>query len=306
MTYRFRATQYGSTWYHSHFSLQYADGLFGPLILNGPATADYDEDLGLLFLSDWSHTSAFSLWDSARAGGPPSLDGGLVNGTNTYNCSGSVDPNCVGGGKKFETVFVPGKRYRIRLINVAIEGHFQFSIDGHNLTVIANDLVPIVPYETNSIVIGEGQRYDLIVEANAEPGDYWLRSGWQTARAANQNANDMTGIVRYDTSSTVDPVTTSDITITSNCADEPLSNLVPHLAMNVGNFSEVTQESLSFVFDSYFMWTINSSSLYMNWSDPTTLRVLNDQSTFPTDYNVISVEVGFQFWSFLLAILTVI
>lgn len=80
MTYRFRATQYGSTWYHSHFSLQYADGLYGPLVLNGPATADYDEDLGLLFLSDWSHTSAFALWDSARAGAPPSLENGLVNG----------------------------------------------------------------------------------------------------------------------------------------------------------------------------------------------------------------------------------
>jgi hypothetical protein len=294
MTYRFRATQYGSTWYHSHFSLQYADGLYGPLILNGPATANYDEDLGLLFLSDWSHKSVFSLWDSARAGGPPSLDGGLVNGTNNYDCSGSTDPNCIGGGKKFETVFVPGKKYRMRLINVAVEGHFQFSIDGHNLTVIANDLVPIVPFQTNSIVIGEGQRYDLIVEANAEPGDYWLRSGWQTACASNQNANNITGIVRYDSSSTADPVTTSDISITSNCADEPLSNLIPHLAMNVGNFSEVTQETLSFDFESYFMWTINTSSLYMNWSDPTTLRVLNNLSVFPTDYNVVSVEVSLQ------------
>ena len=45
---------------------------------------------------------------------------------------------------------------------------FQFSIDGHNFTVIANDLVPLVPYQTDSIVIGEGQRYDIIVEANAE------------------------------------------------------------------------------------------------------------------------------------------
>ena len=297
MTYRFRATQYGSTWYHSHFSLQYADGLYGPLVLNGPATADYDEDLGLLFLSDWSHTSAFALWDSARAGAPPSLENGLVNGTNTYDCSGSTDPNCVGGGKKFETIFVPGKKYRIRLINVAIEGHFQFSIDGHNLTAIANDLVPIEPYETDSIVIGEGQRYDLIVEANAEPGDYWLRSGWQTACADNQNADGITGIVRYNASSTADPVTSSNIiTLSSNCADEPLSNLVPYLAMNVGNFSEVTEETLGFVFESYFMWTINTSSLYMNWSDPTTLRVLNGQTTFPTAYNVLSVEVNFKYF----------
>jgi FtsP/CotA-like multicopper oxidase with cupredoxin domain len=311
MTYRFRATQYGSTWYHSHFSLQYvyshrrvptlrilissryAEGLLGPLILNGPATSNYDEDLGLLFLQDWSHTPIFQLWDQARAGGPPTLNGGLINGTNTFDCSTSTDPKCIGGGKKFEAVFVSGNRYRIRLINVATEGHFQFSIDGHNFTVIANDLVPLVPYQTDSLVIGEGQRYDIIVEANAEVGDYWLRAGWQPACSTVKNAENITGIIRYDANSTADPVTTSEVTINDNCADEPLENLVPYLAMNVGNFTEVTRETLSYVFESYFMWTINTSSLYMNWSDPTTLRVIHGLDVFPTEYNVVSVEVRF-------------
>lgn len=31
-TYSFRAVQYGSSWYHSHYSVQYADGLQGPLV----------------------------------------------------------------------------------------------------------------------------------------------------------------------------------------------------------------------------------------------------------------------------------
>lgn len=52
LTYRYKVTQYGSSWYHSHMSLQYPEGLFGPLTFNGPATADYDEDLGALFLQD--------------------------------------------------------------------------------------------------------------------------------------------------------------------------------------------------------------------------------------------------------------
>ena len=30
--YRWKAIQYGSAWYHSHYSLQYADGLLGPLV----------------------------------------------------------------------------------------------------------------------------------------------------------------------------------------------------------------------------------------------------------------------------------
>lgn len=109
------------------------------MIINGPATADYDEDLGVLFLGDWGHETAFYEWakpGGAKAGVPPELESTLINGTNTFDCSGSIDPNCIGSGKKYETVFEAGTKYRIRLINVAIDGHFQFSIDGHNLTVV--------------------------------------------------------------------------------------------------------------------------------------------------------------------------
>jgi FtsP/CotA-like multicopper oxidase with cupredoxin domain len=89
----------------------------------------------------------------------------------------SNDPQRLGGAKKFKTVFVSGKKYRIQLINVAIEGHFQFSIDGYNLTVIANDSVTLVAYQTDSIVIGKGQRYDIIVEANVEVGIIGFEQG---------------------------------------------------------------------------------------------------------------------------------
>lgn len=30
----------------------------------------------------------------------------------------------------------------------------RFSIDGHNMTVIANDFVPVVPYITNVVTLG--------------------------------------------------------------------------------------------------------------------------------------------------------
>jgi len=40
--YRFKATQYGTTWYHSHYTVQYGDGVAGPMVINGPATANYD------------------------------------------------------------------------------------------------------------------------------------------------------------------------------------------------------------------------------------------------------------------------
>ncbi|TVY39689.1 Laccase [Lachnellula subtilissima] len=286
LTYRFQATQYGSTWYHSHFSLQYGDGLLGPMIINGPATSDYDEDLGALFLSDWSHTPVSKLWDSAKLGAPPTLETGLINGTNTFDCTDSTDANCVGGGKKFEATFEAGKKYRFRIINSAVDGHFQFSIDGHNFTVMGNDLVPIVPFVTDSLLVSIGQRYDIVVEASAASGDYWLRAGWISTCSTNADPDNMTGIIRYDSTSTADPTTNSTVTASTSCGDEPAASLVPHLSMDVGNFSSVNQEELSFAVPDYFRWTLNSSSLELNWTDPTTLKIFNNESIWPSDYNV--------------------
>ncbi|KAK4149197.1 laccase-2 [Chaetomidium leptoderma] len=293
MTYRFRVTQYGSTWYHSHFSLQYAEGLFGGMILRGPTTEDYHEDLGLLFLQDWAHVEAFTLWHTAKLGAPPIMHNGLINGTNTFDCTDSGDVKCVGGGKKFEAVFEAGKKYLIRLVNVAVDGVFQFSIDGHSLRVVAHDLVPIKPYTTDSVELTIGQRYDVIVEANAEPGDYWLRGGWNLKCANNRNPDDITGIVRYDASSTANPETQSSVVANTGCLGEPVAKTEPHLELDVTNIGGgVVVEDLATDFDDYFKWTINTSSLLLDWSNPTMGQIYEGKNLFPTEYNVVAVDAS--------------
>lgn len=196
-------------------------------------------------------------------------------------------------GAKHETVFKSGTKYRIRLVNVAIDGHFQFSIDGHTLTVIATDLVPIVPYETDSVLVSIGQRVDVIVEANAAAGDYWLRGGWVAACGTINRADDITGIVRYDASSTADPTSVSTVTESSSCGDEPVESIVPHVAIDVGTITTEADEVLSFAATATaFTWTINSSSLYLDWAAPTLQKVLAGDSVFPTEYNVVAVDVS--------------
>ncbi|KAL2045984.1 hypothetical protein ABVK25_011873 [Lepraria finkii] len=44
-TQTFKATPYGNTFYHSHYSSQYADGLWGTMIIRGPTNEPYDIDL---------------------------------------------------------------------------------------------------------------------------------------------------------------------------------------------------------------------------------------------------------------------
>ena len=102
-------------------------------------------------LLDWSHETADYLYTYAQAVGPPALDNGLINGKNVYNNSGAIV------GSRYEASFESGKKYLIRLINGAIDTYFKFTIDGHNLTVIANDFVPIVPYTTDVITLTMGE-----------------------------------------------------------------------------------------------------------------------------------------------------
>jgi FtsP/CotA-like multicopper oxidase with cupredoxin domain len=93
-----------------------------------------------------------------------------------FNCSKTKLP-CNPKAEYSKFKFRSGKTHRLRLINAGVEAMQKFSIDGMNMTVIANDFVPIEPYETNLVSLGVGQRADVLVKANGKPTDsVWMRS----------------------------------------------------------------------------------------------------------------------------------
>ncbi|KAJ6025954.1 hypothetical protein N7444_013633 [Penicillium canescens] len=209
LTYRWRAVGYGTGWYHSHLYVQAWDGVFGGILINGPATANYDQ-------------TTDQLVTQASTGGPLTAPNGLINGTNTYDTNGS----------RFETTFEPTVRYWLRIVNAAADNHLRFMIDSHHLEVIAADFVPIHPYNTTQLSIGMGQRYDVIVTAkNLTSGNFWLRAIPQEACSETDAVDNVKGIIRYDSNSTTDPPTFA-YGYTDSCADEASSDLVPYLAIN--------------------------------------------------------------------------
>lgn len=305
MTYKFHSSQYGTSMYHSHFSLQYSMGLYGPLIINGPATADYDEDLGSVFLTDWGHQTEFDIWATVATFNV-SFDGaltGLVNGMNTGNCTATnataLDPNCIDGGDKYQLVFEAGKKYRLRLINVATEAWFQFSIDGHKMMVISTDLVPIVPYETDNVLVNMGQRYDVIVEANAAPGNYWLRSGFVSSCIPNGAPGNITGIVRYNQDSTEIPTSVSTVVRIGFCLDEPAGSLVPWVPVDLTNMNGgISSESVTgeYYLKKYLRWSFNTADgafMWTNWSQPALGDVVSGNlGAIPKSDNIFPVGVS--------------
>lgn len=285
-TYRFNATQYGSSWYHSHFSLQAGLGLFGPLVIHGPTTANYDVDIGPVVLQDWYHSNPWEIWATTQrviALEQPVAENGLINGLNPYDCSASTDSVCLGNASRFEIEFEPGKKYLLRVVGAQTDGYMKLTIDGHQLQVVAMDFVPIVPYMTDNIILSSGQRYDVIVEATESSGSFWMRALYQTAcnQNSNENADNILGIVRYAgaDNTTAEPTTTVSSSITNSCGDEPYESLVPWVAHTVADDVDIDYVNMGWYYDLpslVFHWTLRGSTLAVEWDSPTLLDIHND------------------------------
>ena len=233
MTYKWTANHYGFSWYHSHLTLQAYEGLFGPLYIEGPKSAEFDVDAGHLIVNDWTHITVDEMYLDAQVAGVRTMDTGLING---MNINPNSKTNATGTRYTVPTEFQPGQKYLFKLLNSAIQSSYKFYIDGHKFTVISADFVPIEPYETTVLSINIGQRYEIIVEADQEIGDYFLRFDNQNACATTINSDDIRGIIHYAGSSGGTPTSSAyNYTRKDNgaggilgfCEDEPLASLVP-------------------------------------------------------------------------------
>ncbi|KAK2073255.1 hypothetical protein P8C59_007547 [Phyllachora maydis] len=177
-TYSFLATQYGTSWYHSHFSAQYGNGVLGSIVIHGPASANYDIDLGPFPISDWYYSGVDALLTRVNdpnnpfvpgfPGAPPNADNLLFNGSN-------VNPQGP-GGTYAQVTLTPGKLHLLRLINPSVENTYTVSLVGHSFTVIATDLVPVQPTTVTSLFMAVGQRYDVIINASQPVASYWFNA----------------------------------------------------------------------------------------------------------------------------------
>ncbi|KAI6836929.1 Laccase-3 [Hortaea werneckii] len=296
MTYRFKASSYGTSWYHSHFAIQTYEGVYGPMIINGPSSSDdvYESEQ-MITLQDWSHVPVDAMYDAAQTVGPApehgprTLDTGLINGMNVWGNEGDADVV----GKRFEMNVVKGKTYKLRLVNSAIQSTFAFYIDSHKMKVIANDFVPIVPYETDVLFINIGQRYEVLVTFDQEIDDYWMRSDNQQSCASLVKPYNIKGIIRYEGSAGKVPTSTAH-SYTADCKDEPLSKLVPYYKMNVGTIDDQIAKTVTIGGNggnpNLYKWSLSGTTFTSKWEHPT-LEAITEKGTIPDYSGNLAIEV---------------
>ncbi|TKA81272.1 hypothetical protein B0A49_00226 [Cryomyces minteri] len=304
-TYTFQATQHGSSWYHSHYSAQYGDGVMGAIVIDGPATANYDIDFGSFIVNEWYYQTAFQInfivnarlqllpTGDLPASGPPASDNILINGTNK---------NTQGSGKYGKTIMEQGKRYRLRIINTAVDNALRVSLDGHPFEVVSADFVPIKPFVTDTLLLNIGQRYDVVITANQTIGNYWFRATVDEACRAFNHGKGLS-IFSYAGANSSDPTTTGPTF--SSCNDEVV---VPWWPMTVPSSSfssqaqdlavDVQQPGVGTNGASVVAWNINMTAQDVSWETPVLSYVYNHTTKYPVTENLLSIpnEDTWVYW----------
>lgn len=179
-TYRFIVPDAGTHWFHPHMGLELDRGLYAPLIVEDPNDpVVFDMDVTLMF-DDWLDgygRTPEQVLDELQGSGPGGHDMSNMGGNNTSmgatnsmmgGLTGDVAyPLHVINGRtpsERETINAKvGQRVRLRLINAGSDTAYRVAVGGHRLTVTHADGFPVTPVDVDNVVLGMGERYDVIV-----------------------------------------------------------------------------------------------------------------------------------------------
>ncbi|OZJ06881.1 hypothetical protein BZG36_00232 [Bifiguratus adelaidae] len=308
-TYEFSTEgQSGTYWWHSHYMSQYVDGILGPLIIHN-ATAEsqvlpYDEEL-VISLSDWYHTPAPSLvthyLSRSSKGEEPTPDNALINGKMNNGCKLYVPPgtSCNPNATLSEFTFVPGKKYRLRLINTSAFANFHFSIDNHTLTVIEADGTDIKPLTVDRIPINVAQRYSVVVKANQKPQGYYMRAQIDIPCAAGGDVGKpavslATALVNYQGGANTFNGSVNKKDHLIDCQDLDYKVLRPYYAQNPPSHpSQLVTLNFGFQLDpntAIKYAYINNQTYMANFTNPTLLNIWSNQLQLSGDQYIININ----------------
>ncbi|KAF2850170.1 multicopper oxidase [Plenodomus tracheiphilus IPT5] len=257
----FRADRYGSSWYHSHYSAQHSGGV----------SSRYGH------LRPETRKERYRRWAQTT----PS-NNMLINGRMNCPCANTTLP-CISNAVISKLRFESGKMHLLRLIETAADATVKFSIDGHQLKVIAVDYNPVDPYTTNVVTLTIGRRADVIVKAVGTAGEtFWMRSQaargseWGRCSLIDGISPDALAAVYYENTDTDSvPSTTSSVTPgqLADCLGEDLPAFTPLCPIAVGKPTATERIDIDFRSNgTSFLWFVNNSTFRGDYNSPPLLK----------------------------------
>jgi FtsP/CotA-like multicopper oxidase with cupredoxin domain len=196
--YEFTAPDPGTYFYHPHTGVQLDRGLYGVLVVEDPQEKG-DHDLEwVVVLDDWvdgtgrtpddvlAGLRAASGHGSSGMGhggmggagdAPMGLGGmggmrmggmGMAMGSSLLGGAGDIAyPHYLVNGRVPSSPVTlrgrRGQRVRLRVVNAGSDTAFRFALGGHRMTVTHTDGFPVQPARTDALLVGMGERYDVLV-----------------------------------------------------------------------------------------------------------------------------------------------
>ncbi|GAA1157485.1 multicopper oxidase family protein [Nocardioides aquiterrae] len=174
--YQFVAPDPGTYFYHPHTGLQLDRGLYGVLVVDDPAEPGRYDDEWVVVLDDWvdgTGRTPDDVFAELTAGG------GSMGGMHMGGMGGSMGSPLLGGAGDVRYPYYlvngrtpdapyrftgrPGHRVRIRFVNAGTDTAFRVAVGGHRMTVTHGDGFPVVPVSTDALLVGMGERVDVVV-----------------------------------------------------------------------------------------------------------------------------------------------
>ncbi|PWN45159.1 putative iron transport multicopper oxidase [Ceraceosorus guamensis] len=172
-----RKEQWGTFWTHGHYAGQYVDGLRTPAIIhNANEVHAYDDDYTII-LADWYHDEHDYLLKNEfinvknPTGAEPVPKAAQVYFAHTSNATSAS--YLAGFNENATLPFVPGKTYRLRLINMSALSMYHFWIEGHDMRIIEADGVDTEESPVDVITISVAQRYSILITARSDTSKNW-------------------------------------------------------------------------------------------------------------------------------------
>eukprot|EP01065_Artemidia_motanka_P035702 TRINITY_DN43592_c0_g1_i1.p1 TRINITY_DN43592_c0_g1~~TRINITY_DN43592_c0_g1_i1.p1 ORF type:complete len:853 (+),score=299.24 TRINITY_DN43592_c0_g1_i1:76-2634(+) len=181
MLYKFEAWPPGTHYYHSHMDgVQQAKGLRGPIVVHkrdDPHAKLYSTEQTIMVSDEWRNPEVcLQLEGHSNNEGNPvcaeiehlSYNGQWGNGTSAY---------------PFPVIdLFPGVCTRLRWINAGSNAQdFVIDMAGHNVTLLAVDSYDVHPVQVKSFKVAVGERVDVVVCGDQEPGYYRVNATYDLA-----------------------------------------------------------------------------------------------------------------------------
>ena len=174
-TYQFTVAHPGTYWFHPHTGVQLDRGLYAPLIVEDPREPLAYDDEWVIVLDDWLDGVTGSpddvLAELRKGMGTMTGGGHMMMGATSSLLGGDAGdvryPHFLLNGLLPAAPATyqgrPGSRVRLRIINAGGDTAFRVALGGHRMRVTHTDGFPIQPLDTDALLIGMGERYDVMV-----------------------------------------------------------------------------------------------------------------------------------------------